>query len=131
ETAALQQFAREHHLTLNTLLQGAWALLLSRYSGEQDVLFGITVAGRPAELPGVETMVGLFINSLPLRVQLAPDAQVGAWLLKVQAQQQALASYEYSPLVQIQGWSELPHGTALFESLLIFENYPIARAVRE
>ena len=80
ETAALQEAARTQHVTLNTLVQGAWALLLSRYSREQDVLFGITVAGRPAELPGVETMVGLFINSLPLRVAVAPNARVGEWL---------------------------------------------------
>ena len=68
KTRALEEFARRHQVTLNTLVQGAWAILLSRTSGERDVLFGVTVSGRPAELVGVETMVGLFINTLPLRV---------------------------------------------------------------
>ena len=73
-TDALRQFARRNQLTLNTIVQGAWALLLSRYSGEDDVVFGATVSGRPAELPGIESMVGLFINTLPVRVSVPPDA---------------------------------------------------------
>ena len=72
-TAALKTLAKQHQFTLNTLMQGAWSLLLSRYSGEEDVLFGITVSGRPASLPGVESMVGLFINTLPLRVRVPHD----------------------------------------------------------
>src|SRR5215216_1016254 len=75
-TAALQSFAREQGLSLNTLALGAWALLLSRYSGKRDVVFGSTVSGRPAELAGVETMVGLFINTLPLRVEVSPETPV-------------------------------------------------------
>ena len=75
-TEALQQFVRKNHITLNTLIQGAWALLLARYSGESDVVFGATVSGRPAELPGVESMVGLFINSLPVRATINPQENV-------------------------------------------------------
>ena len=125
-TAALQTFARQQQLTLNTLVQGAWALLLSRYSGEQDVVFGVTVSGRPATLAGVEAMVGLFINTLPLRVQDNPTQPLLSWLHALQTRQAEARQYDYTPLVQIQNWSEVPRGHALFESLLVFENYPIA-----
>jgi amino acid adenylation domain-containing protein len=127
-TAALQAFARRHGLTLNTLIQGAWALLLSRTSGAAEVVFGVTVAGRPAELPGVAQMVGLFINTLPLRVAIAPSAPLRDWLTQVQAAQQALRRYEHSPLVQVQSWSAIPRGQPLFESIVIFENYPVSTA---
>ena len=122
--AALQAFARQHGLTLNTVIQGAWALLLSRYSGDCDIVFGATVAGRPAELAGVEQMVGLFINSLPVRVNVDVGAQLVPWLEELQSEQLDSRQYEFSPLVEIQRWSELPPGEALFGSLLVFENYP-------
>jgi amino acid adenylation domain-containing protein len=125
-TAALQALARQHQLTLNTLIQGAWALLLSRYTGQEDVVFGATTSGRPPALAGVESMVGLFINTLPVRVQVSPQVSVIAWLRELQAQQFETRQYEHSPLVQVQGWSEAPRGTPLFESLLGFENYPVA-----
>ncbi|MFL6332308.1 MAG: amino acid adenylation domain-containing protein, partial [Pyrinomonadaceae bacterium] len=125
-SAQLQALARQNQLTLNTLMQGAWALLLSRYSGERDVLFGVTVSGRPAELPGVETMMGLFINALPMRVRLTGREQLIPWLKALQAWQVELREYEYTPLVQVQGWSEAPKGRPLFDSLFIFENYPVA-----
>ncbi|MFZ5918978.1 MAG: amino acid adenylation domain-containing protein [Chloroflexota bacterium] len=126
ETAeALRFLGRQHGLTLNTLMQGVWALLLNRYSGESDVLFGATVAGRPAELPGAETMVGLFINTLPVRAQVSPRATSLDWLRDLQAQQATLRQYEYAPLFEIQGWSQVPRDLPLFESLLVFENYPM------
>ncbi|MCL5996767.1 MAG: amino acid adenylation domain-containing protein [Chloroflexi bacterium] len=124
-TAALQSLARQNRLTLNTIVQGAWALLLSRYSGEEDVLFGATVSGRPAHLPGAESMVGLFINTLPVRVRVAPDAHLLAWLKQLQAQQLELRQYEYTPLVQIQEWSDVARGVPLFENILVFENLPV------
>ncbi|MCG8348344.1 MAG: amino acid adenylation domain-containing protein [Chloroflexales bacterium] len=130
-TAALQSLARQNQLTLSTLVQGAWALLLSRYSSEEDVVFGVTVSGRPADLPGAEQMIGLFINTLPVRVVIPPDKQLGAWLRELQAQQAELRQYEYSPLVQIQGWSQAPRGVPLFESILVFENYPVDETLRE
>ncbi|HEY0739400.1 MAG TPA: condensation domain-containing protein, partial [Herpetosiphonaceae bacterium] len=123
-SATLQNLARQHGLTLNTVMQGAWALLLSRYSGEDDIVFGTTVSGRPADLPGVEQMIGLFINTLPVRIQVQPAATALAWLKAIQAQQADLRQYEYSPLVQVQGWSDVPRGQPLFDSLLVFENYP-------
>jgi amino acid adenylation domain-containing protein len=127
-TAALQALARKHQLTLNTLAQGAWALLLSRYSGEEDVLFGGVVSGRPAELAGSETMVGIFINTLPVRVQAPAGAKVLPWLRALQEAQVEARQYEYSPLVQVQGWSAVPRGVPLFESILVFENYPVSVA---
>ncbi len=128
--AALARFAREQQLTLNTIVQGAWALLLSRYAGEPDVVFGITVAGRPTTLPGVEQMLGLFINTVPLRVRLQLADRLGDWLRGLQTQQAEARQHEHTSLAQIQGWSELPPGQALFESLLVFENYPIDAALR-
>jgi surfactin family lipopeptide synthetase C len=128
-TAALQRFARQQRVTLNTIAQGAWALLLSHYSGEEDVVFGTTVSGRPAELAGVEDMVGLFINTLPVRVRVMPQTSVLSWLKGLQTEQLEMRQYEYSPLVEVQRWSEVPRGLSLFESVLIFENFPEADAL--
>ncbi|MBG1260392.1 condensation domain-containing protein, partial [Nostoc commune] len=125
QTATLQTWVKQHQLTLNTLLQGAFALLLSRYSNTTDVVFGATSSGRPATLPGVQSMVGLFINTLPVRVQVSPQANLVEWLQKLQAQQAESWQYEYTSLLEIQEWSELPRGTSLFESILVFENYPV------
>ncbi len=130
ETAALQAAARARGLTLNTLAQGAWALLLGRTSGERDVVFGTTVSGRPPELPGIEAMLGLFINTLPARVQLPDEAPVSSWLAGLQAAQAELRQHEAAPLVRIQGVSPVARGTALFDSLLVFENYPQEAALR-
>jgi amino acid adenylation domain-containing protein/non-ribosomal peptide synthase protein (TIGR01720 family) len=129
-TARLQALALQHGLTQNILLQGAWAILLSRYSGERDVVFGATVAGRPPELNGVESMVGMFINTLPVRVQVAPVARLLQWLQQLHLQQIERQRYETTPLVQIQRWSAVPQGMPLFESILIFENYPFADVVQ-
>ncbi|MCA1568631.1 MAG: amino acid adenylation domain-containing protein, partial [Acidobacteria bacterium] len=130
-TAGLQTFARLNRLTLGTVMQGAWALLLSRYSAEEDVVFGVTVSGRPAELAGVETMVGLFINTLPVRVHVAPGSSLLDWLRGLQEQQAELRRYEFSPLVEVQGWSEIERGQPLFESIFGFENYPLDQTLRE
>ena len=123
-TAALESFARVNQVTLNTLVQAAWALLLSRYSGETDVVFGVIVAGRPEALPGVESMLGLFINALPLRVSLAETDTLTGWLQKLQGRQLEDREYGYSSLAEIQHLSEVPAGLPLFESLLVFQNYP-------
>ncbi len=127
-TAELQSFARRHQLMLNTLLQGAWALLLSRFSGEEDVVFGAVVSGRPADLPGVESMVGLFINTLPVRVRVSAQEHSVSWLKALQAQQIKAREFEYSPLAQVHGWSEVGRSLPLFESVLAFENYPLKSA---
>ncbi|MBA2288158.1 MAG: amino acid adenylation domain-containing protein [Ktedonobacteraceae bacterium] len=122
QTTALHTFTRQQQITLNTLLQGAWAMVLNRYSGERDIVFGVTIAGRPASLPRSETMVGLFINTLPLRTQVRPEAHLVSWLKCLQEQQAAMLEYQYTPLVQIQGWSAIPREQHLFESILVFEN---------
>nr|QEO74372.1 condensation domain-containing protein [uncultured bacterium] len=124
-TQALASFAREHLLTTNTILQAAWASLLSRYSGEEDVVFGSTVSGRPSALVGVDSMVGLFINAVPVRVGARRELSVLSLLHQLQKQQQEAREYEYTPLAQIQRWSDVPSGRPLFESLLVFENYPL------
>ncbi len=128
-TEALNAFARQHGLTLNTLLQGAWALLLGHHAGTRDVVFGTTVSGRPPELPGVEGMVGLFINTLPVRVTLPPDEPLVPWLQRLQGWMLELRQHEHSPLVKVQRWSEVPAGTSLFESLVAYENYPVDEAL--
>ncbi|MDF5727414.1 MAG: amino acid adenylation domain-containing protein [Rhizonema sp. PD38] len=120
---ALKSFARKHQLTLNILLKGAWALLLSRYSTESDIVFGATSSGRPAALAEAESMVGLFINTLPLRVRVHHDDFLLPWLKKLQAQEVQIRQYEYSSLIQIQQWSEIPRDQPLFDSLLVFNNY--------
>lgn len=123
ETATLQSFLRSHRLTLNTFLQGIWALLLYSYSGSADVLFGATVSGRQGDLPGVEAIVGLLINVLPVRVQVDVEQNILTWLQDLQVEQAAASRYGYASPDQIQSWSEV--SGRLFESLLVIENYPI------
>jgi amino acid adenylation domain-containing protein len=130
-TAALQALARAERLTVNTLVQGAWALLLARASGERDVVFGATVSGRPADLPGVESMIGLFINTLPVRWKLDPGERLIDALRRLQERQSEARQFEHTPLVDIQGWSDVPRGLPLFESIVAFENFPVAETVRE
>ncbi|NDJ23257.1 amino acid adenylation domain-containing protein [Nostoc sp. B(2019)] len=124
-TANLKSFAQQHHLTLSTLVQAAWALLLSRYSGESDVVFGATVSGRPHNLSGVESMVGLFINTLPVRVKIPETNDLLPWLVQLQQEHIEREQYSYSSLVDIQGASEIPRNQPLFESIVVFENYPV------
>jgi surfactin family lipopeptide synthetase C len=130
-TVALQNLARSQKLTLNTVTQGVWAILLSRYSGEEDVVFGNVVSGRPSDLTEVESMIGLFINTLPVRVDVSPEASLLPWLKELQEQQVEMRRYEYSPLVQVQGLTDVPRGLPMFESLLTFENYPVDHTVTE
>ncbi|MEU8827138.1 non-ribosomal peptide synthase/polyketide synthase [Streptomyces sp. NPDC048636] len=125
ETTALQDFARRHRLTLNTVVQGAWALLVSRWNGETDVCFGATVSGRPTELPGADDITGIFINTLPVRTEVDGGAATAAWLRTLQTEQAEARGFGHVPLSRIQGWSGVPGGANLFESLVVFENYPI------
>jgi amino acid adenylation domain-containing protein len=120
-TQALTALARSHGLTLNTVIQGAWALLLARMAGRADVVFGTTVAGRPPELSGVESMVGLFINTLPVRVRLDPMQPVAHLLASIQERQAALMPHQHMGLAEIQ---KLAGPGAVFDTLAVFENYP-------
>ncbi|MBE9215239.1 amino acid adenylation domain-containing protein [Plectonema cf. radiosum LEGE 06105] len=129
-TSKLQDFAKNHQLTINTLIQAAFALMLSRYSGESDVVFGVTSSGRPTTLVNSEYMVGLFINTLPLRVNVDGKQSLLPWLQQLQKQQIELQQYEYTPLVEIQRWSDIPRSLPLFESIIVFENYPVETTVK-
>ncbi|WP_460134946.1 non-ribosomal peptide synthetase [Pseudomonas sp. S1_E04] len=130
--AQLRELAQAHQLTVNTFAQAAWALVLRRLSGDRDVLFGVTVAGRPVDMPEMQRTVGLFINSIALRVKLPEDGQrcsVRQWLSALLDSNMQLREYEYLPLVTIQEHSELPKGQPLFDSLFVFENAPVETSV--
>ncbi|MFD0662184.1 condensation domain-containing protein [Thermocatellispora tengchongensis] len=122
---ALRELGREHDLTVNTVVQGAWALLLARLIGRDDVVFGATVSGRPADVPGVESMIGLFINTVPVRVAFDPAATVAGTLRRLQDEQARLLAHQHLGLGEIHrlaGWQRL------FDTLVVFENYPVERA---
>ncbi len=124
QTIALEQWARRQQVTLSTCVQALWALLLSRTTSDRDIVYGLTISGRPADLPGADRMVGLLINTVPMRVVIPPASTPGAWLREVQTQQAAAQQYGYTSLAQVQTWSAAPAGTPLFETLVVFENYP-------
>ncbi|MBD9400200.1 condensation domain-containing protein, partial [Pseudomonas sp. PDM11] len=125
----LEAFAKARRITLNTLIQGAWTLLLQRYSGRRQVTFGATVSGRPAAVAGIERMLGLFINTLP--VVQAPQAheRVGDWLDALQTHNLALREHEQVPLFRLQQLAGHA-GRELFDTLLVFENYPVDQVLQ-
>ena len=127
-TRHFAEFAREQKITVNTLVQAAWLLLLQRYTGQATVAFGATVAGRPADLKGIEQQIGLFINTLPIVATPDPVLSVSAWLQQVQSQNLALREHEHTPLFEIQRWAG-QGGEALFDNILVFENYPMSEAL--
>jgi len=124
ETTALRDWCGSHGLTLNTLVAGAWAFVLARSSGREDVVFGGTVAGRPPDLARSEETVGLFINTIPWRWRLPEATPVGVWLARAQAHMAAGRRFEHTPLATVQTHSEITAGRELFETLYVFENYP-------
>ncbi len=126
----LAEFAREQKVTLNTLVQAAWLILLQRYTGQDTVAFGATVSGRPAELRGIEEQIGLFINTLPVVASPCPEQSLGDWLQAVQGENLALREFEHTPLYDIQRWAGQV-GEALFDNILVFENYPVSAALAE
>ncbi|HVC21816.1 MAG TPA: amino acid adenylation domain-containing protein, partial [Vicinamibacterales bacterium] len=127
ETRALEAWAQAAGVTVGTALQTLWGILLGRYAGRTDVVFGTTVAGRPAVLPHVERMVGLFINTLPVRVRWAPGEPLADVARRVQAEAIAREPHAALPLWEIQ--AATPLGSALFDHVLIVENYPLGHAV--
>ncbi|MCK6190647.1 non-ribosomal peptide synthetase [Pseudomonas sp. EYE_354] len=129
-TRRLATFAGEQKVTVNTLVQAAWLLLLQRYTGQQCVTLGTTVSGRPAQLPGIEEQVGLFINTLPLIAEPQAHQSVGEWIVQVQALNLALREHEHTPLYDIQRWAGSA-GEALFDSILVFENFPVAQSLQQ
>ena len=130
-TLELRKLTEEHQVTLNTLLQGVWALLLSGYSGKEEVVFGVTRACRKSALEGAESMVGILINTLPVRVQVSPDNLLLPWLKQLRAQWIAVREHEHTPLFKVQQWAEMDPVQPLFESLLVFENYELNTSLRK
>ncbi len=126
-TARLDTLARAQRVTRSILVHALWAVLLGRYAETDDVLLGTTVAGRPPELEGVETMIGLFTATLPLRLRPNPERPFWPWLADVQTHHLDVRRYEHCSAGQIHAWSGLPASVALFDSVLVFENYPASK----
>lgn len=126
-TAALQSFAGRQRLTLQTIIRGAWALVLAQRAAQRDVVFGTTVSGRSAPLKGVDQMIGLLINTVPVRVRFQPQDDLLPWLRGLQESELEAREFEHTPLQKIQAWSEIPRNSTLFQSNLVFENYPLQR----
>jgi amino acid adenylation domain-containing protein/non-ribosomal peptide synthase protein (TIGR01720 family) len=123
-TAALTAQARRHGITLNSIVQAAWGIVLARRTGRDDVVFGITIAGRPPEVSDVESMVGLFINTLPLRMRTRPSHRLADLMRDVQERQAWLLGASYVRLAELQQHADVG---PLFDTLLVFENYPAGR----
>ena len=129
EGRALRELAQRYQLTVNTFTQAAWALVMQRYSGDSDVLFGVTVAGRPVSRPEMQDTVGLFINSIPLRVRMPQSGSVRQWLQALFEHNLALREHEHLPLLKIQACSAIDGNQQLFDSLFVFENAPLESSV--
>ena len=123
DTEKLQAFSRERQLTLNTLVQAAWAMVLGHVSGRDDVVFGAAYSGRPTEIHGIESMVGPCVNNVPIRIKLPSGKSFLGWLSAVQRAHFEISEHQYAPLHKIQDWSEVPPRYRLFDSLLVFQNY--------
>ncbi|GAA0907528.1 non-ribosomal peptide synthetase [Virgisporangium aurantiacum] len=123
-SAAIRLFARRHRFTVNTVVRAAWALLLHQYSGHDRVMFGATVAGRPPDLPGVEDIIGMFINTIPVVADLRTGPTVVELLQALQDQQSRQTAHQHVPPDSIQGQSDIPRGTPLFQTIVVYENYP-------
>ncbi|CAM3296224.1 amino acid adenylation domain-containing protein [Corallococcus sp. ZKHCc1 1396] len=124
-TEALSRMARRHRLTLNTVVQGAWALVLGHARQRQEVCFGATSVVRPAEVPGVEGIIGPLLNTLPVRARWEPELSAAAWLAALQARQQEQRPFEHVPLSTLRRWMGAPEGLPLFDSIVRFQNYPM------
>ncbi|MEH2283671.1 MAG: condensation domain-containing protein [Nostoc sp.] len=130
-TEALQFFATQQRLTLATIINGIWVILLSRYTCRNNILYGYNVAGRPADLNGVESMVGMFVNTLPIHVHIDTEQLFLSWLQHFQLQLVEVRGYEYTSLTQINKWSEVPRQLTLFESIVVIENFPVSEFIRD
>ena len=128
---AIKSFARNYQLTVSTIMQGAWGILLNRYTGQNDVVFGSTISGRPPDLAGSDKIVGLFINTVPVRTQFSPGISVRDWLGLFQEQQVLLQKFGHVSLNKIQELAELSAQVSLFDSIFVFENYPVDSSLRE
>ena len=129
-TEKLRELAAGHGLSFASIVQGAWALLLHRYSGEEDVVFGVTRSCRRTAIEGAESMMGIFINTLPSRARIRPEVSALNWLKELREQQNQVRHHEHTPLLEIQKWGGLSTGAQLFESILIFDHLTLNTALR-
>jgi amino acid adenylation domain-containing protein len=120
--SGMRQAAARHRVTVGTLIQATWATMLAWLTGRPDVVFGCASSGRPAELPRVETMIGLFANTLPVPINVPDDGDLGQWLRLIQDDYAAMRRYEHAPLSDIKKWAGAP-GQDFFDSLLVLENH--------
>jgi amino acid adenylation domain-containing protein/non-ribosomal peptide synthase protein (TIGR01720 family) len=129
-TNQVKEFAKKHDLTVNSLVMGAWAMLLNRYSGEEDVVFGATRACRKSSIPGADEIVGIFINTVPVRLKFRRDQSAISIFNNVRQTWMQMRSYEHTPLAQVTAVSQVPPAHPLFETLVVFENYRLDTAMR-
>jgi natural product biosynthesis luciferase-like monooxygenase protein len=129
-TLALRAIADRHDLTLNTIVQGAWAILLAQHAGEEDVVFGATRAGRHGTVPRADSTLGVFINTLPIRARLDGDRSVVEWLGELRAQGVSLRAHEHTSLVDVMRWSDVPHGSPLFDSIIVYDHELLGSTMR-
>ncbi|QNV63831.1 Gramicidin S synthase 2 [Paenibacillus polymyxa E681] len=119
----MDRVAKQRLVTVNTLLQAAWGVMLQKYNGTNDAVFGSVVAGRPAEIPGIESMIGLFINTVPVRVTSEADTVFADLMAKLQERALESGRYDYYPLYEIQARSVQKQN--LINHIIAFENYPV------
>lgn len=124
KTKELLSFIAKNRLTLAALINGIWSILISRYTCRSNIVYGCTVTGRPVDLAEVESMVGVFINTLPMNLKINTEQDLLSWLQTIQTKLVELRYHEYISLTQIQGWSEVPRDLPLFESFVVVENVP-------
>ncbi|WP_010503926.1 non-ribosomal peptide synthetase, partial [Paenibacillus elgii] len=128
-TERMNQVARQHQVTVNTLIQTVWGIILQKYNGNQDTLFGSVVSGRPAEIPGIESMIGLFINTIPVRIRCENDAIFSEVMIRNQEQALASRAYDTYPLYDIQALTEQKQD--LINHIIVFENYPVEQQMEQ
>ncbi|MEO7768162.1 MAG: amino acid adenylation domain-containing protein, partial [Ferruginibacter sp.] len=126
-TARIQSYAQRNRLTVNTIMQGVWSYLLHTYTGDDDILYGVIVSGRPNEITNVEQRVGMFINTLPLHSRFQQEEKIVDWLKEMQGEQVSSRQYQYTPLQDIQRWTGVQGD--LFDTLMVFENYPVSKVI--
>jgi len=130
-TTEIELFAKQHSLTVNTLVQGAFALLLARYSQRDDIVFGAVRAGRQSSVAGAAQMVGVLINTVPIRIAVPPGATLLTWLKQIREQWIALREYEHTPVDKVWDWTGLPPGTPPFDNLLSYENRTLPQSMQK
>ena len=130
-TGEIDSFARRHEITVNTMVQGAWALLLARYSDRSDIVFGTTRSGRRSSVEDTAGMVGVVINTLPFRIAVPAHLPLLSWLKQIREQWIAMREFEHTPLEKIWEWSGLPPGMPPFDTLLVYEHEPLSETMRK